>query len=88
MEKILIALVDQLNLPQLVAILGMFWFFYNRLDRKFDKIDKRFEQVDKRFDRLEEKITDIDRRICRIEGALATKDCCMLKDDRQDRKVD
>ena len=27
-------------------------------------------------------ITDIDRRLCRLEGAFASKDCCMIKDSR------
>lgn len=38
--------------------------------------------------KLDDKVTDIDRRLCRIEGAMAAKDCCMLKDERKLRKVE
>ena len=41
-----------------------------------------------RIDKLDEKVTDIDRRLCRIEGSMAAKECCMLKDERQLRKVE
>ncbi len=35
-----------------------------------------------RIENLAEEVKDIDRRLCRIEGALSSKDCCMLKDER------
>lgn len=38
--------------------------------------------------KLDDKVTDIDRRLCRIEGAMAAKDCCMLKDERHMRKAE
>lgn len=31
---------------------------------------------------LRREVQDMDRRICRIEGSLASKDCCMLKESR------
>jgi hypothetical protein len=34
------------------------------------------------IDKLDEKVTDIDRCLCRLEGAFASKDCCMIKDDQ------
>jgi hypothetical protein len=48
----------------------------------WNSIHKKFDKVDQRFDKLEEKVTDIDRRLCRLEGAFASKDCCMIKDHR------
>ena len=49
-------------------------------------IMKRFEMSDQRneakFVLLQETVTDIDRRLCRLEGAFASKDCCMIKDSR------
>jgi phenylalanyl-tRNA synthetase alpha subunit len=35
---------------------------------------------------LREETIDVDRRLCRIEGSLASKDCCMLKEDRHQLK--
>lgn len=70
------------NLMSIVGpiLLGITWSHRSML--------KRFDKVDQRFDKLEEKITDIDRRVCRIEGALSSKDCCMLKDDRPNQKAE
>jgi len=53
----------------------------DKLDEELNhKIDKLDEKLSNRIDRLDEKVTDIDRRICRLEGAFASKDCCMIKD--------
>ena len=47
-----------------------------------------YSALSKRIDKLDEKVTDIDRRLCRLEGAFSSKDCCMIKDDRQIKKVE
>ncbi len=90
-----IELLSKVDVPTILAMAAMFWFMNSRLDKKFDKIDQkfdkidqRFEKVDQRFDRLDEKVTDIDRRLCRLEGAFASKDCCMIKDERQMKRVE
>ena len=36
----------------------------------------------KQIGKLDEKLTDVDRRLCRLEGAFASKDCCVIKDHR------
>lgn len=79
--KELIQLIIGSDIRTIIAIGVMFWIFYN-------KINKRFDLVDKRFDIIEEKITDIDRRVCRIEGALASKDCCVLKESEKIKKAE
>jgi len=53
---------------------GLMQFMWNGLSFKIDKLD--------------EKLTDVDRRLCRLEGAFASKDCCMIKDDKHSRKVE
>jgi len=60
---------------------ALFLWFNGRMEKKFDKIDQR-------FDKLDEKVTDIDRRLCRLEGAFASKDCCMIKDDNQAKRAE
>lgn len=60
---------------------GLFLLMWNHFNNRFDKIDNR-------FDKLEEKVTDIDRRLCRLEGAFSSKDCCMIKDDRNIKKAE
>jgi len=77
---------------------GLIAWSVKRLDKKFESIDRKFEAIDKSFDgleerlnkridKLDEKITDIDRRVCRMEGSMAAKECCILSDNRQDKKT-
>ncbi len=51
-------------------------------------INKRIDATDSKIDKLDEKLTDVDRRLCRLEGAFASKDCCMIKDDKYIRKTE
>lgn len=37
---------------------------------------------------LKADVQDLDRRLCRMEGAMTSKECCMLKDDRQLKKAE
>lgn len=52
------------------------------------RVDAVEDSLSKKIEKLDEKVTDIDRRLCRLEGAFASKDCCMIKDDRQIRKAE
>jgi hypothetical protein len=45
-------------------------------------------EMNSKLDKMQETITDIDRRLCRLEGAFASKDYCMNKDNSQSKKVD
>lgn len=45
-------------------------------------------ESNKRLDKMQETITDIDRRLCRLEGAFSNKDCCVIKDSNEKRKVE
>ena len=92
--KIVQIIVGQTTL--IMGLMALMWKHFNdkfdQIDRKFDQIDRKFEEkfdkINLRLDKIEEKITDIDRRVCRIEGALSSKECCMLKDDRIKQKVE
>jgi biopolymer transport protein ExbB/TolQ len=63
----------------------------NAMSKKFEEQDKKIDSVNtalsQKIDKLDEKLTDVDRRLCRLEGAFASKDCCMIKDDRHLRKA-
>ena len=55
------------------------------IDKRMDSIDKRMDGIERRMDRLEDKVDhlttrvdDVDRRVCRIEGTLASQNCCVL----------
>jgi len=63
-------------------------FIYGFL-RNFKKdIQAQFERIDKKMDKFDEKLTDIDRRLCRLEGAFSSRDCCILKEDKQVKKAE
>ncbi len=94
MEELIKIAIAQFNPMQILALLAMFWIFRKSLDKKFeaiekliekkfDAVDKRFDAVDRRFERIEEKALDIDRRLCHLQGAVLSKDCCVLKEDRR-----
>jgi hypothetical protein len=36
---------------------------------------------------MDEKVTDIDRLFCRVEGAITMKECCILSQDFNKKKV-
>jgi len=44
--------------------------------------------LNSRLEKIDEKLTDVDRLLCRLEGAFASKDCCMIKDDRVKKASD
>lgn len=60
---------------------GVVILLWNNMNQKMDRMDHK-------IDKLDEKLTDVDRRLCRLEGAFASKDCCMIKDERQMRKAE
>jgi uncharacterized protein (DUF3084 family) len=61
---------------------------FTQIDQRFEQMDQRFEKIDQRFEKIESIILDIDRRLCRVEGALSSKDCCMLKEDQKLKKAE
>ena len=85
MNETLIEIAKTLNIPQMILMGSMLWFFYNRLDKKLsDRIDK----LDKKFDRLSEKVEDIDRRLCRIEGSLSIHGHCLFSQSKPEKKAE
>lgn len=58
------------------ALMLVMWHSLNK------RIDGVEVSLSGRIDKLDEKLTDVDRRLCRLEGAFASKDCCVIKDDR------
>lgn len=56
-----------------------------RLEIKVENLDIKLST---RIDKLTEVVTDIDRRVCRMEGAFANKECCMINDNSQRKKAE
>lgn len=73
--------IKSMDLGQLIGMAIIMWFFYSRLETKIEKVEMKIEKLDL-------KINDIDKRVFAIETMLHMKDCCMLKDEKQIKKVD
>lgn len=67
--------MDKIDIVLWAVGLG-FTFNFALMRVLFNKIEKN-----------DEKLTDIDRRLCRIEGSMAAKECCMLKETHHSRKA-
>lgn len=64
---------------------GLLLVIWNSINQRIDNTER---SLSNRIDKLDEKVTDVDRRLCRLEGAFSSKDCCMIKDERQLRKAE
>lgn len=69
-----IKLLEQVNIAQIVLILGGMWIFYNRLDKKIN--------------RLEDRMTKLEHDMVEVKTILRFKECCMIKDDSQTKKAE
>ena len=71
---------------------GLMLVMWNNLNKRIDGTDDKIDKTNLilcvKIDKLDEKLTDVDRRICRLEGAFASKDCCMIKDDKFHRNAE
>ena len=73
--QVFINLLEKINFGELVVIGGMFWFFYNRLDSKFEKL---LDRLDNKFEKL---FDGSNRKIDTLEGKMEQRF------DRLDEKV-
>lgn len=60
---VLVELLKEVNLGQFLAIAALFWFFYSRIDKKFEKIDQRFEKIDQRFEKIDQRFADLEHKM-------------------------
>ena len=72
----------------LAVMLGGFGLVLSLMIVMWNSLNKRFDRVEVRIERLSEDSHCIHNRVCRIEGAFASKDCCMIKDSNQLRKTE
>lgn len=89
----IVNILSKFDPVNLLAMAAMFWMFKKHLDGKFDKIDKRFEKIDEQFEKINEKFEKVDIQIKelrtslnRMEGAFYSKECCMLKEDKHQKR--
>lgn len=77
-------------------LFGLMAIIWNSINSRFDRMDDKFSnkidsldiRLSHKIDKLDEKLTDVNRRLWGLEGTLASKDCCMIKDDRNMAKAE
>ena len=74
-------ILKTLDIPQLIAMGVIVWFFYSRLDKKMEKLQLKMDRIDLR-------VQEVEKEIFAIKLIIHMKDCCMLKDPRLKEKVD
>lgn len=73
-----IELLKEINIAQIFVIFAGGYFFYDKMDKK---MEGRFEKIDNRLTRLENDMIE-------VKTILRMKECCILNDDRQAKKVE
>lgn len=73
----------------ILAPIGYFMFWSHRYtNNRIDETNKRLDQTNKRLDQMILTQHAIMERLARMEGMMMNKDCCMIKDDRIQKKLD
>lgn len=94
-----IELIKKLDVGQLIVMGCMLWFFYSRIEKKFDKleakiedrfdkIEQRMDKMEQRMDRIEALVNNLDKRLFVVEAILQMKGCCAITDDKHLRKAE
>lgn len=80
-EEMVLKFIQGFDPQTIISLVVVTWFMNKgmREDIKSLKTDIKSMQED---------IKDLDRRLCRIEGAITSKDCCVLKQDQNLKKVE
>lgn len=71
-----------------LALIMILWNEIKDVRKEIKDVRKEIQDVRKEIQDVREEVKDIDRRLCRIEGAMASKECCMLKSDNNLKKVE
>ncbi len=79
--KELLDLLKDYDVPTILSMAAVFWFMSRGLRSSLEEVKGDIRE-------MKGDLKDLDRRLCRIEGALSSKDCCMLKEDQKLRKAE
>jgi hypothetical protein len=80
MEQI-VELLKEVNIAQIFIILLAGWVAYSRLDKKIDRLERKIEKI-------EDRMTKYENDMIEVKTILRMKECCMISDDRQSKKVE
>lgn len=76
----LIQKLCEMDIGSLVVMAAMLWFFKSHLDKKFEKTDLELKDIKKDIQELRTSIN-------RMEEAFYNNDCCVLKNNEKQEKV-
>lgn len=88
-QAIIFKIIEEINPGQLGILFAFGWYFYNRLDMKFedkfDKLEVKIEKLENKIDAIDRRVQDVDKRLFVVETLLHMKECCMLKNDAKEK---
>lgn len=73
------------DLRTIISLGAFTWYLIHNMKTE---LSARMDKTDARIDKMDQKLTDIDQRVCRMEGALMSKECCMLKDEKHMKRAE
>lgn len=77
--------IMEIDFATLLAIAAMFWIFKCHQDKKFDKIEGDMKSE---FKRVDDDLKEIRTSLNRMEGAFYSKECCMLHEEKHQKKAE
>jgi len=80
-----IEILKEVNIAQIFILLSAGWLIYSRLDTK---MESRFEKIENRMTILENDMKKLQYDMIEVKTILRMKECCMINDDRQNKKVE
>ena len=84
----IIELIQKCDVANIIVMIAMFYWFNGCLDKKFDKVYEELKDIRSEIKDIRSDIKELRTSVNRMEGAIMSKDCCMLKDERQIKKVE
>jgi hypothetical protein len=73
----------------LIGLLATFMYsLIGRLDSDIKRVEGRIDALDKKLEKIEERLTRLENDMIEVKTILRMKECCMIKDDRQMKKVE
>lgn len=84
------------GLGTIVAMLALIYGFIRNLkldltvqiEKMGKNIETRMDRIETRMDKFEERLTRLENDMIEVKTILRLKECCMIKDDRQMKKVE
>lgn len=61
---------------------------FSMMRMMWNSSNSSFDKQDSKFDKIDQDIKELRTSLNRMEGAFYSKDCCMLKEDKETKKAE